>query len=373
MVTSRSSGPGSRPRWWVVVAIGMVVAMLGLTSGIGSAEARTGARGAAALGSCTSPAWNAGSFYAQGDVVRHNDHEWRATMGLWPGVEPGVGAAPPYWDPWTDVGTCTPSAPLEVAARYAATGPFAVTNRTVTIPGASAPIVLTYPTNLGADGVDHPILTYATGTGTPAQDSQPIYNHFASWGFVVAGIGSPGLFAEAQEADDMRAAADYLVSENGSPSSMFSGKLAPTSIGVFGHSQGAAATLLTMGSSRNADGRFRAAVPLALPDRAYWAGSTTPDYGRISQPIFFASGASDFMTSQSEQTFFYNQVPGPATKGAVVGADHGGMIIPSFGYVTAWFRYILQGDSFARRAFVGSPPEMSVDSVWTNVSSKGLS
>lgn len=65
-------------------------------------------------------------------------------------------------------------------------------------------------------------------------------------------------------------------------------------------------------------------------------------------------------------------MPGPAAKAGVVGADHGGVVRPSIGYVTAWFEYTLEDDQFARRAFVGSPPQINTNPAWANQAAKNL-
>jgi hypothetical protein len=385
--------------WWIAV-VGLVVAAA--TAMGASAPAVDGsATGSdtpvvAVQVTCSAPAWNAAAFYDQGAVVSHRGRQWRANHGMWPGLEPGVAGTPPYWVPWADLGACssgttttapsttsttgpgsttTTTAPSgqSVEDHFGARGPWPVTTQPVTVPGATTgPVLLFHPTNLGADGVDHPILTSAAGTGWTVQPDDELANHLASWGYVVAGISSPGAGADAAEADSMRAAARWLVGQNTTSGSVFAGKLDTTAIGALGHSQGAGATMLLMGSSRNADGLFSSAAPLALPDRIFWAGGINPDLGLVDEPIMFFSGTSDFLTSPGEQTFFFNQVRGPAAKAAAVGRDHNGMIAASVSYLTAWFEYTLGGDQFARRAFVGSPPQISTNSAWTNWAAKSL-
>jgi hypothetical protein len=350
---------------------------------------------------CSAPAWNWTAGYPTGAVVSHRGHQWRANHEIWPGLEPGSSGAPPWWVPWADLGPCgaapttttkppstttttqppgstTTTVPPggNVEDTYAAAGPWAVTTGTVTVPGATTgPVALFYPTNLGTGGVDHPILTYAAGTGWTIQPDDPTLRHLASWGYVVAGISSPGSGADVAEADSLRAAADFLVAQGSNSSSTFFGRLDTRRIGALGHSQGAGATILLMGSTRNADGLYSSAAPLALPSRSFWCGCNTPNYALVTDPIVFLSGTSDFLTSASEQTFFFNSVAGPAAKAAAVGADHNATQTASRGYLTAWFKYTLEGDASARRAFVatgGSPPQISTDPQWTNWAAKNL-
>ena len=41
-----------------------------------------------------------------------------------------------------------------------------------------------------------------------------------------------------------------------------------------------------------------------------------------------------------------------------IGAEHGQMLYTADGYVTAWFMWILQGDAYAAKAFLGDSPEI---------------
>lgn len=40
------------------------------------------------------------------------------------------------------------------------------------------------------------------------------------------------------------------------------------------------------------------------------------------------------------------------------GAAHGDMLYSADGYVTAWFMWLLQGDSEAAKVFIGDSPEL---------------
>lgn len=41
-------------------------------------------------------------------------------------------------------------------------------------------------------------------------------------------------------------------------------------------------------------------------------------------------------------------------------------------YITAWLKYILEGDQFARGAFVGTPSELEADADWDWQADKNL-
>lgn len=383
-------------RGWRLAVVGLAVTtLLGLSA---VTTTGVGADPSAATAACTAPAWSSSAFYRTGDQVTYNGHQWRANQDTWPGLAPGAGV-PPWWVPWTDLGPCgsgttTTTAPPssttttstpgsttsatvpsagDVEDHFTARGPWAVTTGTVTVPGATTgPVMLFYPTNLGAGGTRHPIITDAAGTGYTFVASDERANQLASWGFVVAGISSPGFSGEGAESISMRATADYLIAQNGNSSSTFFGKLATNKVGVMGHSQGAVATLLTVGSSRNADRLYTSAATLSLPDRSWWAADSNPNYSLITNPTTSFWGTSDFLSSAGEKTFFYNSLAGPTGRVSGVGKDHNNIISASKGYLVAWFKYTLEGDQFARRAFVGSPPQIATNPDWTGWAAKNV-
>ena len=54
----------------------------------------------------------------------------------------------------------------------------------------------------------------------------------------------------------------------------------------------------------------------------------------------------------------YDTLPGPKAMARRTGSGHGEMLYTADGYVTAWFRWHLQGDEEAGRAFAGDAPEL---------------
>jgi hypothetical protein len=126
-----------------------------------------------------------------------------------------------------------------IEQKYAATGVWAVT----TIPGGACcdslgnPFDLYYPTNLGANGFKHPILTWGNGTNGAPVHYAKFLTHMASWGFVIIAtvdkMTGPG--------QTMLDGVNFLIAANGNPASPFFNKLNAAEIGAFGHSQGAPA------------------------------------------------------------------------------------------------------------------------------------
>ncbi|MEV0384902.1 alpha/beta hydrolase [Nonomuraea sp. NPDC050643] len=251
-----------------------------------------------------------------------------------------------------------------IESHYEVAGPWAVTTA-----DAGTAYKLYYPTDLGAGGFKHPIITWGNGTNAVPTQYPGVLNQLASWGFVVVastdtttGTGS-----------EMIAAATYMVGRNTDASSVFHGRLDVTKVGAVGHSQGAGGAVNTATKS---GGLITSVVPIALP-APIWVGSGDKFFvDQIACPVLFLSGTADGLISpHSAVLAYYNAVPGAAAKAMLKGAGHntiqgtgGGFL----GYLTAWLMYTLQGDSYARGAFAGSAPEIGTNSSWQDTAQKNL-
>lgn len=255
-----------------------------------------------------------------------------------------------------------------IEATYKATGTWAVSTATVT-DGAGQSYVLHYPTNLGAGGFDHPILTWGNGTDSTPSRYTGVLNHLASWGFVLVASTSTATGYGTEMLDGV----EYMIQQNGNPASIFHQKLDTARIGALGHSQGAGGAL---NATILSDGLITSTLPINYPNPIWVEERHRTDFSRITDPVFFVTGTNDLLISTaSGQTGYYNKVSGPAAKASLKGAGHntiqgsgGGYL----GYITAWFRYTLRGDATTRAAFVGSPPELVTNTSWANQATKNL-
>jgi hypothetical protein len=263
------------------------------------------------------------------------------------------------------------SPPAEAASAvettYRATGSWAVSTGTASAFGGT--YKLYYPTNLGAGGFRHPILTWGNGTNATPSKYDGILTHLASWGFAViaSNSGQTGLGTQILDG------AHYLVNEEGNPSSVFYHKLDIANVGALGHSQGAGGAL---NATITSGGLITSTITVALPDPFWW---TTPVPNMANFPsagqILFIRGTSDFLATESAALNWYNPVPGGAAKAAQKSAGHNEIQNANTrlkGYVTAWMLYTLRGDTSARAAFVGSPPEINTNTAWQNTAEKNL-
>jgi predicted dienelactone hydrolase len=241
---------------------------------------------------------------------------------------------------------------------FGATGSWAVTTETVTVPGTPA-ATLVRPRDLGSGGYRHPIVTWANGAGGACSNFTDTLQHLASWGYFVVCPNTGEIVP-----DHVLAAARWAVQQGGASGSPYQGKLNTGKVAAAGHSRGS-------GTSLAAGGRdtalFDAIVASSFTDR--WTHGDPEGVEALSKlsgtSIFFVAGTADFLVTEGEQQFFFGEAAGPAARAAVIGAGHGyvqqadNAMQP---YITAWLKYALENDSVARQAFVGaSPPELTED------------
>jgi hypothetical protein len=279
-----------------------------------------------------------------------------------------------------------------IEQKYAATGVWAVT----TSPGGACcdslgnAFDLYYPTNLGANGFKHPILTWGNGTNGAPGNYATFLRHMASWGFVVIATVDKMTGAGQTILDG----ANVLIAANGNAASIFFSKLNTAEIGAFGHSQGAAGAMNALIKS---SGTIKTTLPIELPARIWCVANCVPMPSFTQGSVFFLDGSLDPISppTQSAQTSgeqsiagYYNAVPAGVAKlkGTLKGPTHNDVtgqpdcaaaqppcLIGVFGYLgypTAWMMYQLQADAFAHGAFVSGTGEMFSQTVnWEQVES----
>ena len=261
----------------------------------------------------------------------------------------------------------TASAATVIEDYYKAQGSLAVSTGTAT-DGLGYTYHLWYPTNMTSG---HAIISFGVGTGgTPSQYADTL-DHLASWGFVVIANtnGTQGL------GQYIVAGAQYMVLKNSDPASIFYNKLDTTKIGAFGHSQGAGGVLNAVLAQPTL---FDGAVANALPNPSWWSTPVPSLTGwPTGVPLWIQCGTSDsLICSLAAMTTWYNQVPGAAARARAKSAGHNELQKAGNkyqGYDTAWFRYTLKGDTYARGAFAGATPEVPTNTTrWQDWAAKNL-
>lgn len=60
----------------------------------------------------------------------------------------------------------------------------------------------------------------------------------------------------------------------------------------------------------------------------------------------------------------YDKISSPKIMARRVGMIHDEMMYSAGGYVLAWFRWHLQGDTYSAKAFIGETPELLTNSMY---------
>jgi hypothetical protein len=185
------------------------------------------------------------------------------------------------------------------------------------------------PTELGKDGVKHPIFVWGTGaTSVPSQYTDH-FTRVASHGFVVISPNSPQVNATL-----MKASLDWILSQNDAAGGVYYQKLNTTKVAMGGHSLGSISTF-------DAE-----ATETRLTTTIHIAGGSFDGAGssKVKTPTAYICGASgdialsncqrDFQSVQSEPTF-YSELQG------VGHVDCARAALPG---MVAWLRWHLAGE-----------------------------
>ncbi|MFD4467515.1 alpha/beta hydrolase [Rhodococcus sp. NPDC058505] len=210
------------------------------------------------------------------------------------------------------------------------------------------------------DGVRHPVVTFGNGSHATSRQYETLLRHLASWGFVVVVANS----CDTGDGAEMLDALDEVLALDTDPDSALHDRLDVTRIAALGHSQGAGGAV---NATTRSNGRITATALLNLPD-PMWVTEPTDaiDTAALTGPVLLLTGAADPVSTAAAQQGYFDAVPGPATRGRLLGTAHtwprdgGGFR----GYLTAWLDHTLRGDDEAARAFTGPAPQFLADPAW---------
>lgn len=250
-----------------------------------------------------------------------------------------------------DTGTGFPG-----VSSFASDGPFATTNENLGgVFGSSCEVYR--PTNLGQDGLDHPIIIWGNGTGSSPSTYSGLLDHWASHGFVVAAAST----SNAGSGEEMLDCLNELENQNGQSFGDYADNLDLGRVGTSGHSQGGGGAIMA-----GTDSRITATGP--MQPYTIGLGHETSSQYQQNGPMFLMAGGSDSIASPGlNQDPVFSRANVPVFYGTLDGASHfeptgsgGGFRGPS----TAWFRYHLMDDQGARELFYGSNCTLCTSSNW---------
>lgn len=237
-----------------------------------------------------------------------------------------------------------------------------------------------FPKEMLTEGKPCPMVIMCNGTGVPATAYASVFEHLASWGFIVVGnrnkMSGPG--------KSTSLTLDFMLQENERQGSPFYHKIDTANIGLAGHSQGGSAVFTSVTAWPNGK-RFKAAVAES-PAHKELANFLKADYDISKMDIPLLLTASTCMDGflhdpddgkgnricsladmQGEMRDIHTAHPTVHVVMARLSdstKSHGDNLMESEPYLAAWFSYWLKGDKEAGKAFFGNNPEMKSNKRW---------
>ena len=173
-------------------------------------------------------------------------------------------------------------------------GPFAGVEKVMNTPPGGW---LIYPTDIGRDGIKHPIFVFGPGGGTTPQTYEQMGMHwdrYGSYGFVIYVLPrSTG------DGADMKAGLDWVIAQNDDMASPLYQKLDITRVCAAGHSQGSITTFDFMPDDR-------------VTTTIHISGGSFDGQGtsNLTKPTMFLCGEmGDMATPNCDRDFTNSQVP----------------------------------------------------------------
>ncbi|MFM7052612.1 MAG: alpha/beta hydrolase [Planctomycetota bacterium] len=222
-------------------------------------------------------------------------------------------------------------APSQARADDSQPGPYAVSQRTVTVTrsnGTTFTAQIRYPaTSTAASSpfdnaaAPAPALTFGHGFLSPVDIYDSTMDHLASHGYVVIATTSGGeLFPNhANYAVDMRQCLTWLEQQDALKTSWLAGRIDETRFAVGGHSMGGGASALAAA----ADTRIKALCTLAAAETN---PSSSSAMGSVQVPSCFIVGTQDTIVPPSTTAAQYNACDAPRQTVSITGGSHCGFV-----------------------------------------------
>lgn len=232
-----------------------------------------------------------------------------------------------------------------------------------------------YPTEMETSEGTYPLVVMVNGTGVSASKYKPIFEHLASWGFIVIGNEDESAGNGASAA----ASLDYILWLNSDSNSMFYGKVDVDNIGIGGHSQGGLGTINAVTAQDNGN-HYKVMYAASAPTLQISVDLLKApfDVSGVNIPCFMVAGTKKVDAGDGKNSGIcplvelqekYNNISDSVSKiiARRKDTDHGDMLPYADGYMTAWFMYYLQGNQEAGEVFFGDNAEILHNANWQDV------
>ena len=210
-----------------------------------------------------------------------------------------------------------------------------------------------------------PTLVMVNGTGLKALHYRPVFEHLASWGFVVIGNDD----SNAWNGRSALVSLDKAIFQNSIVSSPLYQRIDLDRIGVVGHSQGAMGAI----NAATEDDRFKVLYAASCPQKSLakklgWSYSMKT----ISIPTMLVAGTEwidRHISPLDSLLLLAEELPNttPMLLGRLKGVEHRYVLHEGDAYMTAWLRHFLANDADAAAALASDNPEILNNPRWQNV------
>ena len=210
-----------------------------------------------------------------------------------------------------------------------------------------------------------PTVVMVNGTGLKALHYRPVFEHLASWGFVVIGNDD----SNAWNGRSALVSLDKALFQNSMVSSPLYQRIDLDRIGVVGHSQGAMGAI----NAATEDDRFKVLYAASCPQKSLakklgWSYSMKT----ISIPTMLVAGTGwidRHISPLDSLLLLAEELPDttPMLLGRLKGVEHRYVLHEGDAYMTAWLRHFLANDADAAAALASDNPEILNNPRWQNV------
>ena len=247
--------------------------------------------------------------------------------------------------------------PCPVEQKYHENGPYQVTVHSIDDIHVFVPD--------SAHSVPLPTVVMVNGTGLKALHYRPVFEHLASWGFVVIGNDD----SNAWNGRSALVSLDKAIFQNSIVSSPLYQRIDLDRIGVVGHSQGAMGAI----NAATEDDRFKVLYAASCPQKSLakkldWSYSMKT----ISIPTMLVAGTEwidRHISPLDSLLLLAEELPNttPMLLGRLKGVEHRYVLHEGDAYMTAWLRHFLANDADAAAALASNNPEILNNPRWQDV------
>ena len=247
--------------------------------------------------------------------------------------------------------------PCPVEQKYHENGPYQVTVHSIDDIHVFVPD--------SAHSVPLPTVVMVNGTGLKALHYRPVFEHLASWGFVVIGNDD----SNAWNGRSALVSLEKALCQNSMENSPLYQRIDLHRIGVVGHSQGAMGAI----NAATEDDRFKVLYAASCPQKSLakkldWSYSMKT----ISIPTMLVAGTEwidRHISPLDSLLLLAEELPNttPMLLGRLKGVEHRYVLHEGDAYMTAWLRHFLANDADAAAALASDNPEILNNPRWQDV------